>query len=249
MASLEYVIAGWLRLRRLTVASVGAGWGRGGLCPRHLPRQGGGLGPGDLLPGGGRSGRRGGGRPWLHSGGSSPVYSVPLWALFSSVRRPKGWALVSSRVCPSGLSGALLPWSSSFWRCQTTRICGPPLSHRVAEAVLDCALTPDPVPRVFVAVGLLDLRALFESWVRLGWGRRWWRGGRMMRMPGPGGAVVMMGGRMTRMLGPELPGGFGGGRGVGRSLRFQLGWGRVRPFFVSLAWVGLEVVGLGGRGV
>ena len=28
---------------------------------------------------------------------------------------------------PSGLSAALLPWSSSFWRCQTTRICGPPL--------------------------------------------------------------------------------------------------------------------------
>ena len=31
---------------------------------------------------------------------------------------------------PSGLSGALLPWSSSFWRCQITRICGPPLSPR-----------------------------------------------------------------------------------------------------------------------
>ena len=39
-----------------------------------------------------------------------------------------GWALLSSRVWPSGLSGALLPWSSSFWGCQTTRICGPPLS-------------------------------------------------------------------------------------------------------------------------
>ena len=41
-----------------------------------------------------------------------------------------GWALVSSRVWPSGLSGALLPWSSSFWRCQTTQICGPLLSPR-----------------------------------------------------------------------------------------------------------------------
>ena len=73
MASLEYVMAGWLRSRRLTVASVGAGWGRGGLCPRPLPCQGGGLEPGDVLPAGGRLGRRGGGRPWLHSGGSSPV--------------------------------------------------------------------------------------------------------------------------------------------------------------------------------
>ena len=71
----------------------------------------------------------------------------------------------------------------------------------------------------------------------------------MMRMPGPGGVVVMMGGRMTRMLGPGLPGGSGGVRRVGRLLLFRLGWGRVRPFSVSLAWVGLEVVGLGGRGV
>ena len=71
----------------------------------------------------------------------------------------------------------------------------------------------------------------------------------MMRMPGPGGVVVMMGGRMMRMLGPGLPGGSAGVRGVGRSLLFQLGLGWVHPFFVSLAWLGLEVVGLGGRGV
>ena len=71
----------------------------------------------------------------------------------------------------------------------------------------------------------------------------------MMRMPGPSGAVVMMGGRMTRMLGPGLPGGSDGVRGVGRVLLFRPGWGRVRPFFVSLTWVGLEVAGLGERGV
>ena len=77
----------------------------------------------------------------------------------------------------------------------------------------------------------------------------------MMRMPGPGGAVVLVGGRMTRMLGPGgavvLVGGrmtrmLGlGSRGIGRSLLFRLGWGRVRPFVVSFAWVGLEVAGLG----
>ena len=71
MASLEYVKAGWLRSRRLTVASVGAGRGCGGLCPRPLPRQGGGLGLG-LLPVGGRLGRRGRGRAWLHSRGELP---------------------------------------------------------------------------------------------------------------------------------------------------------------------------------
>ena len=71
----------------------------------------------------------------------------------------------------------------------------------------------------------------------------------MMRMPGPGGVVVMLGGRITRMLGQGLPGGSGGMRGVGRLLLSWPGWGRVRPFSVSLAWVGLEVVELGGRGV
>ena len=68
-------------------------------------------------------------------------------------------------------------------------------------------------------------------------------------MPGPGRAVVMMGGRMKRMLSLGSPGGSGGVRGVGRSLLFRLGLGGVLPFFVSLAWVGLEVAGPGGRGV
>ena len=74
-------------------------------------------------------------------------------------------------------------------------------------------------------------------------------GGRMTRMLGPGGAVVMAGGRMTRMLGLGSLGGSGGMRGVGRSLLFRLGPGRVRPLFVLLALVGLEVAGPGGRGV
>ena len=51
------------------------------------------------------------------------------------------------------------------------------------------------------------------------------------------------------MLGLGSPGWSGGMRGVGRSLLFWLRWGRVRPFVVSLAWAGLEVAGLEGRGV
>ena len=130
MASLEYVMDGWLRLRRLTVTLVGVGRGCGGFRPRPLPRQGGGLGLGDFLPGCGRLGRRGGGRHWLRSGGSSPVYLVPRWALFSAVRSRMGWALLSSKVWPSGLSGALLLWSSTFWRCQISQICTPSLGPR-----------------------------------------------------------------------------------------------------------------------
>ena len=71
----------------------------------------------------------------------------------------------------------------------------------------------------------------------------------MMRMPGPPGAVVMTGGRMTRMLGLGLLAGSGGVRAVGRSLLFRLGWRAGGPLFVSLAWMGLEVAGLDGRGV
>ena len=85
MASLEYVMAGWLRSRRWVMALAGEGQGCGGFCPRPLPRQGGGLGPGVLLLGGGRLGGRGGGRPWLHSARISPGHLVPLWALFSGV--------------------------------------------------------------------------------------------------------------------------------------------------------------------
>ena len=79
MASLEYVMDGWLRSRGLMVASVGAGRGAGDFGPRPLPRQGVGLGPGDCLLGGGRFGWRGGGKPWLHSGGDLPgVVGAPV---------------------------------------------------------------------------------------------------------------------------------------------------------------------------
>ena len=48
VASLQFVMAGWLRSRRLTAASVEAGWRCGGLRPRPLPPQGGGLGLGEF---------------------------------------------------------------------------------------------------------------------------------------------------------------------------------------------------------
>ena len=70
-----------------------------------------------------------------------------------------------------------------------------------------------------------------------------------MWMLHPGGVVVVVGGRMMRMLGPGLPGGSGGVREVGRLLPYRLfwlGWGWVRLFSVSLAWIGSEVVGVGG---
>ena len=74
----------------------------------------------------------------------------------------------------------------------------------------------------------------------------------MMRMLRPAGVVVVVEGRMMRMPGPGLQGGSWGVRGVRRWLPCRLfwragGWWRVRLFSISLAWVGLEVVGLGGR--
>ena len=77
MASLEYVTAGLLRLRRLT----GPRWRRAGAveacAPGLCPVREGDWGSGTFCRLA-RSGRRGGGRPWLHPGGSSPVYLVPL---------------------------------------------------------------------------------------------------------------------------------------------------------------------------
>ena len=54
----------------------------------------------------------------------------------------------------------------------------------------------------------------------------------MMRMPGPGGVVVMMGGRMMRILGP--PGAV-----------VMMG-GRMQECLVWVRWVGRE--GCGGSG-
>ena len=73
----------------------------------------------------------------------------------------------------------------------------------------------------------------------------------MMRMLGPGAAVVVAGGRMMRILRPGWSGGSGGARGVGRLLPCRLfwlagGWGRVRLFSAPLALVGPEVVGVSG---
>ena len=169
VASLDYVMAGWLRWRRLTVASVGTDRGSRGFCPRLLPRQAGGLGPGDLLSGGGRLGRRSGGMPWLHSGGRFPVYLVHLWALFSGVRRRMGWALLSCRLSPCGLSGALLPWSASFWRCQVTRICTPPLGPGL-EAVLDRDLERSSRPCGRCRKGCWTFVPFWNSGYVSGWG-------------------------------------------------------------------------------
>ena len=77
----------------------------------------------------------------------------------SLVRSRIGWALWSSRVWPCGLSAALLPLSGSCLAVPDHPDLCPPVVPQVAEPVLDCALTPDPVARVVIAEGLLDLRA------------------------------------------------------------------------------------------
>ena len=51
-----------------------------------------------------------------HNGCDGSQASGP-WAIGSGYRFTK--------VSPSGLSGTLLPWLSSFWRCQVTQVCTP----------------------------------------------------------------------------------------------------------------------------
>ena len=53
----------------------------------------------------------------------------------------------------------------------------PTIWARVLEAVLDCALTPDPVARVVGAERMLDLRAFLELWLCFWLGRCVWRKG------------------------------------------------------------------------
>ena len=149
------------------------------------------------------------------------------------------------RVC----SAACVPCLASVWRwLLTTQICGPSLSpgsrrrywivpsHQIQSPVWSLrkgCWTFAPFSNPGYASGGGGAGGAREddedAWA--GWG----------------------GGNDGREDDEDAWSGFAGwvrwGAGVGRSLLFRLGWGRVRPLFVSLAWVGLEVAGLGGRGV
>ena len=105
------------------------------------------------------------------------MYLVPLWALFSVVRSQLGWALLSSKVWPSGLSGALLPWSSSFWRCQTTPICTPLLGPRLRRRYWIVASHQIKSPVWSLQKGCWTFAPFSEFWVRFGLGRCWWQEG------------------------------------------------------------------------
>ena len=213
------------------------------LVPSALAPSGRGTGAGGLF-----AGRPGGGKPWLHSGDTSPVYLVPLWALFSSVRSRMGWALVSSRVWPSGFSGALLLWCSSFWRCQTTRICGPPLSPRSR--------------RRYWLVPSHQIRSPVWSLRRGCWTfAPFWNPGYASGGGGAGGGRVddedalsgSGGGNDGREDDEDAWSGFarwvGWGAGSWEVAAIPAWRGADALLFVSLAWVGLEVAGLGGRGI
>ena len=53
------------------------------------------------------------------------MHLVSRWALFSGMTRQKGWALLSSNVSHSALSGSLGSLNSG-WRCHSTWICTSP---------------------------------------------------------------------------------------------------------------------------
>ena len=176
------------------------------------------------------------------------MYLGPLWALFSSVRSRMGWALVSSRVWPSGLSGALLPWSSSFLRCQTTRISGSPLSPRSRRQYWIVPSHQIQSPVWSLRKGCWTFAPFLNPGYASGGGGA--GGGRENDEDAWSG---WGGGYDGREDDEDASCGFAGcvgwDAGGRESLLLHLGWGRVRPFFVSLAWVGLEVAVLGGRGV
>ena len=166
-----------VEVEEVDVSLDGRGPGLWGPSSRRLPRQGAGLGPGDFLLGDGRLDGRGGGGAWLHSGGSPPVYLVPLWALFSGLTCRMGWVLLSSKVWPSGLSVGAAALVELLLAVSLHPDLHPTVWARVLEAVLDRAPTPDPVARVVVAERLLDSRALLELWVGFGLRRCLWREG------------------------------------------------------------------------
>ena len=103
------------------------------------------------------------------------MYLVPLWALFSSGRSRMGWALLSSKVWPSGLSGVMLPLSSSFWRCQITRICTPSLGPRSRSRYLIVPSHQIQLPVWSLPKGCSTSAPFLNSGYALGWERCWWQ--------------------------------------------------------------------------
>ena len=174
MASLEYVMAGWLRLRRLIVASVGAGWGCGGLLPRPLPCQGQDRGPGAFCRAVCAWVGMVGQRPGSIRGG----FIRCTWCLCGLLLRGDASDGVGT-VELEGVTVWLVLGAAALVEYPLA-VPGHPNLHptvwtRVQGAVLDRALEPDPVARVVVAEGLLDCRALVDLWVRFGLGRCLWR--------------------------------------------------------------------------
>ena len=164
-----------------------------------------------------------------------------------------GWALLSSRVWPSGLSGALLPWSSSFWRCQITQICPPSLGPRSRRRYWIVPSHQIQSPVWSLRKGCWTFAPFLNSGYAWGWGGA--GGGREHDEDAWSGWGRGGGGKEDdEDAWSGLAGGVGQGAGGWEVVALPsvlACWGlrRVRLFSVSLAWVGLEVVGLGGRGV
>ena len=171
------------------MASVGAGRGCGGMCPRPLPCQGGGLGVGEVLLVGGRLGRRGGGRPWLHSRGElSSVFGASVGLVLVCAKLDvvgagelQGVALYSLLACPGrcclGLApfGGARPPRSVAPRCPPGRGGGTGLCPhtRSSRSCGRCRRAAGP-SRPFRILGTPRAGAVLVA------------GGRMMRMPAPG---------------------------------------------------------------
>ena len=113
---------------------------------------------------------------------------APLWGEFPGLLgapvglvlggdAPDGWALLSSKVWPSGFVRGASALVELLLAVPGHPDLYPLVWARVLEAVLDRALTPDPVAPVVVAARLLDLRAFLELWVCFGLGRCVWRKG------------------------------------------------------------------------
>ena len=170
------------------------------------------------------------------------MYLVPLWALFSAVRSQMGWALLSSKVWPSGLSRALLPWSSSFLWCQMTKICIPSLGPRSRRRYWIVPAHQIPSPVWSLQRGCWTFTPFLNSGYASGWGSAGGRGEEIEDASSWCGC-----GSGGREDGEDAWSGFAGRVGGGAG-----GW-EVVALLSFLAWLGAGVplfrlAGLGGIG-
>ena len=157
-------------------------------------------------------------------------------------------ALLSSKQSPGGLSGALLPWLSSFSQCEVTQICTLPFGPGSWRRYWIVPSHQIQAPLWLLRKACWTLVPFWKCGYCSGWGAAC--GGREDDEDASSGWAGGSGGAQVGLGGKVGAGARGWQAGALLSFSSLLGArGGLCLFFFVFAWAGLGVLGLGGGGL